>query len=74
VDVDLAPSAEDELMFRMLLVDMLTDLGCTIAAEATGLSDALEATRNADFDIAILDVNLGGGEPIGSPSRLWQIR
>jgi DNA-binding NtrC family response regulator len=54
---------EDELMIRMLLEDMLADLGCTIAAEATHLSDALEAARNADFDIAILDVNLGG-EPI----------
>jgi CheY-like chemotaxis protein len=54
---------EDELMIRMLLEDMLAELGCTIAAEATHIKDALEAVRNADFDVAILDVNLGG-EPI----------
>ena len=54
---------EDELMIRMLLEDMLAELGCTIAAEATHIKDALEAVRNAAFDVAILDVNLGG-EPI----------
>jgi len=54
---------EDELMIRMLLEDMLAELGCTIAAEATHIKDALEAVRNAEFDVAILDVNLGG-EPI----------
>jgi CheY-like chemotaxis protein len=51
---------EDELMIRMLLEDMLAELGCTIAAQATRIHDALEAVRNADFDLAILDVNLGG--------------
>jgi DNA-binding NtrC family response regulator len=54
---------EDELMIRMLLEDMLAELGCSIAAEATRISDALEAVNKADFDIAILDVNVGG-EPI----------
>ncbi|HEY7247429.1 MAG TPA: response regulator [Xanthobacteraceae bacterium] len=54
---------EDELMIRMLLEDMLEELGCTIAAEATRIHDALEAVRSAEFDLAILDVNLGG-EPI----------
>jgi len=50
-------------MIRMLLEDMLEELGCTIAAEATRIQDALEAVRNTEFDVAILDVNLGG-EPI----------
>jgi CheY-like chemotaxis protein len=54
---------EDELMIRMLLEDMLAELGYTIAAEAAHLDEALEAARNADFDIAILDVNLSG-QPI----------
>ncbi len=54
---------EDELMIRMLLEDMLAELGCTIAAEATHIDGALEAVRNTEFDVAILDVNLGG-EPI----------
>jgi CheY-like chemotaxis protein len=54
---------EDELMIRMLLEDMLAELGYTIAAAAARLDEALEAAQNADFDIAILDVNLNG-QPI----------
>jgi len=54
---------EDELMIRMLLEDMLGELGDTVAAEAARIEEALEAAKNADFDIAILDVNLNG-QPI----------
>ena len=54
---------EDELMIRMLLEDMLGELGYTVAAEAARLDEALEATKTADFDLAILDVNLDG-QPI----------
>ena len=51
---------EDELMIRMLLEDMLGELGYTIAAEAARVEEALEAAKSADFDLAILDVNLDG--------------
>ena len=51
---------EDELMIRMLLEDMLNELGYTVAAEAAHIDEALEATKNADFDLAILDANLNG--------------
>ena len=51
---------DDEAMIRMLLVDMLSELGYTIAAEASRLEEALEAAINVDFDVAILDVNLQG--------------
>ena len=54
---------EDELMIRMLLEDMLAELGYTIVAEAADIEAALEAANNADFDLAILDVNLNG-QPI----------
>jgi CheY-like chemotaxis protein len=54
---------EDELMIRMLLEDMLGELGYTVAAEAGRLDEALEATKTAEFDLAILDVNLDG-QPI----------
>jgi len=54
---------EDELMIRMLLEDMLGELGYTIAAEAARIAEALEAAKSADFDLAILDVNLNG-QPI----------
>ena len=54
---------EDEPMIRMLLEDMLGELGYTVAAEAARIEEALDAAKNADFDIAILDVNLNG-QPI----------
>ena len=54
---------EDELMIRMLLEDMLGELGYTVTAEAARLDEALEAAKSADFDVAILDVNLNG-QPI----------
>jgi CheY-like chemotaxis protein len=54
---------EDEVMIRLLLEDMLGELGCTIAAAAARLDEALQLARTASFDIAILDVNLNG-QPI----------
>ncbi|HKA71897.1 MAG TPA: response regulator [Xanthobacteraceae bacterium] len=51
---------EDEIMIRMLLEDMLADLGYGVAASAGGLSEAIALARNSDFDLAILDVNLNG--------------
>ena len=50
-------------MIRMLLEDMLTDLGYGVAASAGGLEEAITLAKNSDFDVAILDVNLNG-EPI----------
>ena len=54
---------EDELMIRMLLQDMLDDLGHTLAGEAGRIDEAMTLAKQAEFDIAILDVNLNG-EPI----------
>jgi CheY-like chemotaxis protein len=54
---------EDELMIRMLLQDMLTDLGHTLAGEAGRIDEALELAKLGEFDVAILDVNLNG-QPI----------
>jgi CheY-like chemotaxis protein len=54
---------EDELMIRMLLQDMLADLGYTLAGEAGRVEEALALARQGEFDVAILDVNLNG-QPI----------
>jgi CheY-like chemotaxis protein len=54
---------EDELMIRMLLQDMLADLGHTLAGEAGRIEEALALAKEGDFDVAILDVNLNG-QPI----------
>ena len=54
---------EDELMIRMLLEGMLEDLGHTIAGQAGTVDEALALAKQADFDVALLDVNLNG-QPI----------
>jgi CheY-like chemotaxis protein len=54
---------EDELMIRMLLDGMVTDLGHTVVGEAGGIEDATRLAKEAEFDVAILDVNLNG-QPI----------
>jgi CheY-like chemotaxis protein len=54
---------EDEAMIRMLLADMLGDLGYTVAAEAGRLEEAIKLAKDAAFDFAILDLNLNG-QPI----------
>ncbi len=51
---------EDDVLVRMLLADMLDEIGYTVAAEAGSIDEALEATRKTDFDLAILDATLEG--------------
>jgi CheY-like chemotaxis protein len=51
---------EDELMIRMLLDGMVTELGHTVAGEAGGIEEAMKLAKEAEFDVAILDVNLNG--------------
>jgi CheY-like chemotaxis protein len=51
---------EDEPMIRMLINDMVTELGYTVVAEAGRLEDALRAASSAEIDVAILDVDLAG--------------
>ena len=47
-------------MLALSLEDMLRDLGCVVAGTAAKLDDAMEMARTSDFDVALLDVNLGG--------------
>ena len=51
---------EDDVMIRVVLADMLGELGYTVAAEAASIHEALEATRKTDFDLATLDADLKG--------------
>ncbi|MHC4049874.1 response regulator [Bradyrhizobium sp. 25ACV] len=50
---------EDEALIRMMLVEMIEELGHAVVAEAGRIEDALLAHQPV-FDIAILDINLGG--------------
>lgn len=51
---------EDESLILMLLEDMLAEIGHNCAFTARRLDAALEAAREAPFDIAILDINFNG--------------
>jgi CheY-like chemotaxis protein len=53
---------EDEMMVAMLIEDVLTDNGFEIAGFATNVAQALELVGTADFDAAVLDLNLAGVE------------
>ena len=53
---------EDEPLVAMLLEDMISDAGYVVAGCVSAISQALEFARDksSQFDVAILDVNLGG--------------
>lgn len=51
---------EDEYLIRMLLEDMLAELGYAVAAAVGTLAEASEVAANGEIDAAILDVNLDG--------------
>jgi CheY-like chemotaxis protein len=51
---------EDEYLIRLLLEDMLVELGCSIAAVASNLDEGKQVAQTAEIDLAILDVNIDG--------------
>jgi CheY-like chemotaxis protein len=51
---------EDEAIITLLLESMLADLGHEMIASAGRLDAALALAREAEVDLAILDVNLRG--------------
>jgi CheY-like chemotaxis protein len=51
---------EDEVMIRMMVADMLEELGYTVAAEAGEIGEAMRLAESTFFDLAILDVNVNG--------------
>jgi CheY-like chemotaxis protein len=51
---------EDEVMIRMMVADMLEELGFRVAAETGEINEAIRLAQSAEFDLAILDVNVNG--------------
>lgn len=51
---------EDEVMIRMMVADMLEELGYTVAAEAGEIDEAMQLAQSTYYDLAILDVNVNG--------------
>src|SRR5258706_6234383 len=64
---------EDEVMIRMMVTDMLEELGFSIAAEAGEINEAIKLAQSAHFDLAILDVNVNG-KVISPVAELIQAR
>ncbi len=51
---------EDEVMIRMMVADMLEELGYRVVGEAGDIGEAIKLAQSAEFDLAILDVNVNG--------------
>ena len=51
---------EDEAMISMLLEDMVLDCGGEIVGPVAKFDDALELAHQAEFGVAVLDLNLNG--------------
>ena len=51
---------EDEVMIRMMVADMLEELGHSIAGEAGEIGHAIKLAQSTEFELAILDVNVNG--------------
>jgi CheY-like chemotaxis protein len=51
---------EDEVMIRMMVADMLEELGYRVVAEAGEINEAIRLAQCTEFDLAILDVNVNG--------------
>ena len=45
---------EDEVMIRMMVADMLEELGYKVAAEAGDIVEAMRLAQSTEFDFAIL--------------------
>ena len=51
---------EDEPLIAMMLEDFLQSLGHEVRATCDSVPEAMKAVEAADFDLAILDINLKG--------------
>jgi CheY-like chemotaxis protein len=51
---------EDEVVIAMTAEDMLDEMGCSVAAQASTFNEAMACAESGDFDLALLDINLHG--------------
>lgn len=51
---------EDEALIRMMLVEMVEELGHRVIAEAGSVDEARSLAEIEGYDLAILDINLQG--------------
>ena len=51
---------EDEPLIRLMIAEMVSELGHRVAAEAGSVKSAKLLAETVGFDLAVLDINLGG--------------
>ncbi len=59
--------AEDEPLIAMMLEEIVASLGYRVAATVDSVADGLAALEDGTVDLAIVDMNLRGGE------RAWPL-
>ena len=61
---------EDEALIAAFIEDVLQALGCRIVGPTGKLETALQLVIEGAFDIAILDINIRGGQVFAAAERL----
>jgi CheY-like chemotaxis protein len=64
---------EDEVLIRMMIAEMVDELGHRVVAEAGSVAEAAQLAASAKFDLAVLDINLRG-ENVLPVARLIEAR
>jgi PAS domain S-box-containing protein len=64
---------EDEALIAIFVEDLLDQLGCALVGVMSRVGQGLEAIQGTQFDIALLDINVGG-EPVYALAEALQKR
>jgi CheY-like chemotaxis protein len=51
---------EDEALIRLMLAEMMSELGHVVVAEASNIEIAQRLAETADFNLAVLDISVAG--------------
>ena len=51
---------EDETLIRFMTAEMVEELGHRVVAEAGSIEEGLPFAKSANFDLALLDINIAG--------------
>ena len=61
---------EDDVLIAMDLEALLESVGCTVLGPVSSESAALELIEDSSPDLALLDINLNGGNAFGIADKL----
>lgn len=63
---------EDEYLVALYLEELLTEMGHQVIGIASRITEALEISRDAEIDFAVLDINLAGTQSFAVADVLRQ--